>query len=154
MDKKVLDQADKETLTIELTNSVKGRLRNIKISIGTMVTGLILFLAFYNLNLGQLGTAATLISIIIFAYGLFNTISWFFFSRATEKLENDINKGVKLSGQVRILGYNFLTRKITLDNGLKIDAYEIRDRWTTGDLLYIEQLPTSDFILKCEKNER
>jgi hypothetical protein len=67
------------------------------------------------------------------------------FSKSIEGLKRDINNGVKHVGQLK---------KVTLDNGIKLDSFEIADDWKKGDKVYIEKLPTSNFILKCEKNAR
>ena len=69
-------------------------------------------------------------------------------------MKKDFDNGTKRAEQLKVLGYNFVTKKITLDNGLRIDSFEIQDEWKKGDLLYIEYLPISNFVLKCSKNGR
>jgi hypothetical protein len=154
MDSMQLDKEDKETLKLELINSANGRLRKIRTGILTVVIGLTSTLIFYTSDFGRLSAALTLISILAVVFGLFNIISWFLFSKSIEKLKKDFDNGTKLSNELRISGYNFLTKRIALDNGLKIDSFEIQEEWQKGDLIYIEYLPTSNFILKCGKNAR
>jgi len=147
-----LNKEDRETLELELRNCAAGRLRKIRTGIWTILIGLISSLIFNNSAFGRLSTILTLISTLIVAYGIVNSISWFLFSTSMEKMKKDFDNGTKRSEQLKVLGYNFVTRKITLDNGLKIDSFEIHDEWKKGDLFYIEYLPISNFVLKCGKN--
>ena len=154
MDSMQLSKEDKETLRLELINSANGRLKKIRSGILTIVVGLTSTLIFYASDFGRLSAALTLISILAVVFGLFNIISWFLFSKSIEKLKKDFDNGTKLSKELRISSYNFLTKRIALENGLKIDSFEIQEEWQKGDLIYIEYLPTSNFILKCGKNVR
>ena len=151
MDGRELSQTDRETLKLELKNSIDGRQRNIKGGIFTFVGGLALGATFYYLELGRLDTAITLISAVTVIVGLFNLTSWFLFSKSIAKLTRDIEKGIKNVGQFEILSYNPLTRKVTLDKGFKIHSFEITYDWKMGDQIYIERLPTSNFILSVTK---
>lgn len=150
METRELNKDDREKLKLELTNSIKGRLTNIKKGAFTALAGLVLTSAFYFYNIGPSSGMATIISIVILFYGLINCIWWFLVARSNNQFKNDIDKGVKLVGHGKISSYNFLTKKITLDNGLKIDRFEITGHWKKGDHIYLEQLPTSNFILKCD----
>jgi hypothetical protein len=154
MDSKQLSSDDTETLKLELKNSINGRQRRIRSGVFTSICGLFFTLTFYYLDIGRLSVALALVSFVIMLYGLFNIASWTMFSKSIKKLQNDFDNGVKHVGQFRISSYNHWTRKVTMDNGLKVDSLDIADDWKTGDQLYIEKLPTSDFILKCEKNAR
>ncbi len=155
METRELNKEDRETLELELTNSIKGRLMNMRNGALTVFIGLVLTLIFYFFNIGQFGGKATIISVIVLFYGLFNFTWWFLSSKSNDKFKNDIENGLKNVGQSKILSYNILTKKITMDNGLKIDSFELANNWKKGDQLYIERLPTSNFILKCKnQNER
>ena len=154
MDSMQLNNEDKEILNLELRNSANGRLRKIRTGILIIVIGLTSTLIFYNSDFGRLSAPLTLISILAVVYGLFNTVSWYIFSKSIDKLKKDCDNGTKRSKELRISSYNFFTKRITLDNGLKIDSFEIREEWKKGDLIYIEYLPTSNFILRCGKNAR
>ena len=154
MDSRQLSKADQESLELEIKNSIDGRQRKIKTGIFTSISGLVLTMIIYYLNLGRMGATLILLALVTMTYGLFNVASWTMFAKSIDKLKRDIDNGVKHVGQFTILSYNFLTRKVTLDNGLKLDSFEIPDNWKKGDKLYIEKLPTSNFILKCDKNAR
>ncbi len=154
MDSRQLSKDDIDTLELELKNSINGRQRKIWTGALTSIGGLIFTLTFYYSNLGRLGGALTLVSLVTTTFGIFSIVWWTTFSKSIEKLKSDFNTGVKHVGQLKISRYNLLTRKVTLDNGFKLDSYEIADDWKHGDQLYIEKLPTSNFILKCDKNAR
>ncbi len=145
MDSRQLSKDDREALELEIKNSIDGRQRKIRTGILTSICGLVLTVIFYYLNLGRLGATLVLIALVTMTYGLFNLVSWTMFSKSIEGLKRDINNGVKHVGQLK---------KVTLDNGIKLDSFEIADDWKKGDKVYIEKLPTSNFILKCEKNAR
>ena len=154
MESRQLNKDDIETLELEVENSINGRQRKIWTGALTSIGGLILALTFYYSNFGGLGGLLTLVSFVTMIYGIFSIASWTIFSKSIERLKTDFNNGVKHVGQLKISSYNVLTRKVTLDNGFKLDSYEIAADWKTGDQLYIEKLPTSNFILKCDKNAR
>lgn len=154
MDSRQLSKDDIATLELELKNSINGRQRKIWSGALTSIGGLVFAVTFYYSNLGRLGGTLTLVSLVTMMYGLLSIISWTIFLKSIERLKSDFNNGVKHVGQFRISSYNLLTRKVTLDNGLKVDSFEIADDWKTGDLVYIEKLPISNFILKCDKNAR
>ena len=154
MDSRQLSKDDQETLELEIKNSINCRQRKIRTGILTIISGLVLSVTFYYLDLGRLGGTLVLLALVAMIYGLFSVASWTMFSKSIEGLKRDVDNGVKHVGQFTILRYNFLTRKVTLDNGLKVDSFEIAEDWKTGDKVYIEKLPTSNFILKCDKNAR
>ena len=154
MQSKQLSKDDIETVGLELKNSINGRQRRIWTATLTSIGGLVFAVTFYYLNFGRFSVALTLVSFLAMIYGIFNVVSWMIFSKSIERLKNDFDSGVKQVGQFRILTYNNYTKKVTLDNELKIDSFEIHDDWKTGDHVYIEKLPTSNFILRCDKNAR
>ncbi len=141
-------------MELELKNSINDRQERIWTGTLASIGGLVFTVTFYYLGFGRLSIALTLVSFLTMIYGIFNIAFWTKFSKSIERLKSDFDNGVKQVGQYRILTYNFLTKKVTLENGLKIDSFEIRDDWKTGDHVYIEKLPTSNFILTCDKNAR
>lgn len=154
MDRRELTKIDKETLDLELRKSILGRKRNIKKGYLIVVGGTALGVTSYLLGLERVSSAITILSLLMVFFGLFNLTSWFLFSNSIDKLKIDIENGIKNVGQFEILRYNPATRKVTLNNGFKIDRFEIPDDWKKGDWIYIERLPTSNFILKCDRNAR
>jgi hypothetical protein len=113
--------------------------------------GLILGVTFIYVRLGRLSEIVIILSFLSFFYGSYSLTSWFLFYKKIDKLDNDIRNGIKSVGLSSILRYNFITKKVKLENGLMIDSFDLQEEWKKGDRFYIERLPTSEFVLKCEK---
>lgn len=156
MDEIILTTEEKKLLMDEMGKSRQSRKRNIK-------KGLIILLASLTIAIltglidrkglpqqfSRLAGAATAISIFISAFGLLNIYYWFWTTKKEiNKLDRDITIGKKVSGQLKIIGYNFISRNIKLENGVHIDRYNIGDSCKKDDYLDIEYLPTSIYILK------
>jgi hypothetical protein len=161
MEEKPLTTEEKKLLKDEIENTTQGRQRNIKkgviILLGSLTIVLLTSLIDRNAltqNVSRLIGAATVMSIFISAFAFYNIYYWYWtVQKEINKLAKDITTGKKLSGQLKIIGYKFISREIKLDNGLQINRYNIGGSWKIGDRLDIEYLPASIYILKCHRED-
>ena len=162
MDERTLTTDEKRLLEEETENSKQGRQRNIKKGLIIVLVSLTVALltsmierSGLSQQVGRLIGAVTAISISVAVFGLLNLYYWFRTAKKSiDEFDMDIRSGNKLSGRLKITGYNYFSREIKLDNGVCIDRYNLGDNWKKGDYLDIEYLPKSLYILKCDKNAR
>ncbi len=149
MDSHPLTDDDRQLIHLELTNSTNARHRKRRQGFIIFLLGILIAITFYYSN-GRVTPLLTLASLAALVFGLFTAVSWTLFSRQIAKLQSDFDNGRKHIGNHRISGYNSFTKKVFLDNGLKIDHFELSGEWAVGDHVYIELLPISGFVLKCD----
>jgi hypothetical protein len=160
MNEKILTPEEKRLLEEEKTNSEKGRERNIKKGITIVLVSVTVILltslvdsSDLSQEMSRLLGAVKAISVFSTILGTFSLYHWLRRAKKeNDKLNYDITNGKKISGRFKIVGYNFFSREVKLDNGISIDRYNVGAGWKKGDVFDVEYLPTSLYILKCDKD--
>jgi hypothetical protein len=160
MNEKLLTSEERALLQEEKTNSEKGRQRNIKkgltivlVSVTVVLLTSLIDRSDLSQEINRLLGALRAISVSTAILGILSLHYWLRTAKKEiDKLNDDITNGKKISGRFKIIGYNFFSQEVKLDNGVSIDRYDVGAGWKKGDVFDVEYLPTSLYVFKCDKN--